>query len=83
MGGGVGTHAAALLVHAALPKARLGTGLLEARPRREAAAIAGKQAWPDQVQAIEEQRQRFRNIMAFHKDHWPYEQKYWQDIGWM
>jgi len=47
------------------------------------AAIAGKQAWPDQVQAIEEQRQRFRNIMAFHKDHWPYEQKYWQDIGWM
>lgn len=47
------------------------------------AAIAGKQAWPDQIQAIEAQRQRFRNIIAFHKDHWPYEQKYWQDKGWM
>lgn len=47
------------------------------------AAISTQQAWPDQVQAIEAQRQRFRNIIAFHKDHWPHEQKYWQDKGWM
>jgi len=46
-------------------------------------AIAAKQQWPDQAQAIESQRIRFRNLIAFHKDLWPYEYKYWQDMGWM
>ncbi|MEI8141150.1 MAG: NAD(P)H-dependent oxidoreductase [bacterium] len=46
-------------------------------------AISAKQSWPDQTQAIESQRTRFRNLIAFHKDHWPYEYKYWQDKGWM
>jgi multimeric flavodoxin WrbA len=47
------------------------------------ATISAKQSWPDQVQAIDSQRQRFRNLIAFHKDHWPFEYKYWQDKGWM
>jgi len=37
----------------------------------------------DLAQAIESQRIRFRNLIAFHKDLWPYEYKYWQDMGWM
>ncbi|MEI7879691.1 MAG: hypothetical protein WCI95_02330 [bacterium] len=47
------------------------------------AAISAKQSWPDQAQAIESQRIRFRNLIAFHKEQWPYEYKYWQDKGWM
>ncbi|MEI8140185.1 MAG: flavodoxin family protein [bacterium] len=47
------------------------------------AAISNKQSWPDQAQAIQSQQIRFRNLIAFHKDHWPYEYKYWQDKGWM
>jgi len=46
-------------------------------------AISTKQSWPDQAQAIDAQRLRFRNLIAFHKDHWPYEYSYWQDKGWM
>jgi len=45
--------------------------------------ISVKQSWPDQGKAIEAQRQRFRNLIAFRKDEWPYEHKYWQDKGWM
>jgi len=46
-------------------------------------AIASGQTWPDQARMIEAQRQRFRNLIEFHKDQWPYEHKYWQDMGWM
>lgn len=46
-------------------------------------AISSRQSWVEQVQQIEAQRQRFRHLIAFHKDQWPYEYKYWQDMGWM
>jgi len=46
-------------------------------------AIAEKKTWPDQGKAIDEQLQRFGQIIAFQKDHWPFEYKYWQDKGWL
>ena len=47
------------------------------------AAITARQTWPDQVQAIEAQRKRFGQIVAFRKDEWPYEYAYWQDLKWL
>ncbi len=46
-------------------------------------AIAESRGWPTQIQAIEGQRQHFGRIIAFHKDQWPFEHKYWQEKGWM
>ena len=46
-------------------------------------AISSKQTWPEQMEAIEAQQLRFRNLIAFHKDQWPYEYRYWHDKGWM
>ena len=47
------------------------------------AAVAEKKTWPDQLQAIERQRERFGRLIAFRKDQWPFEHQYWQDRGWM
>ncbi len=47
------------------------------------AAIHEKMSWPDQVQALADQKRRFELIVRFHKDHWPYEFAYWQEKGWM
>ncbi len=47
------------------------------------AAIAEKKLWPDQVHAIDEQLQRFGHIIAFRKDHWPFEYQYWHEKGWL
>lgn len=46
-------------------------------------AITSEQSWPDQLLAIGTQRLRFSGLIGAHKDQWPYEYKYWQDIGWM
>jgi len=45
--------------------------------------LPAKTMWPEQVQAIEEQRKHFGRIIAFRKDQWPYEHKYWQEKGWL
>ena len=71
------------VVHAAMPlrepdleaARKLGASLIE--------AVAGRKTWSEQVQAIEQQRKHFGRIIAFHKDQWPYEHKYWQDKGWL
>ena len=47
------------------------------------AAIQEKRVYPEQVRTIEAQKKRFGQIIAFHKDHWPYEHRYWQDQGWL
>jgi len=46
-------------------------------------AVVKKREWPDQIQAIEAQRQRFGHLIASRKDQWPYEYTYWQEKGWM
>jgi multimeric flavodoxin WrbA len=46
-------------------------------------AIAEKQAWPEQIRAIEAHRRLFGQVMALHKDQWPYEQAYWRERGWL
>jgi multimeric flavodoxin WrbA len=50
---------------------------------RLVAAIHEKRTYPEQLRAIESQKKRFGQIVAFHKDRWPYEHKYWQDKGWL
>lgn len=69
-------HAALPLSEARLDEARhLGTAL--------AKAIAERKTWPDQIANIDAQRAYFGRIIAFHKDQWPYEHKYWQEKGWL
>lgn len=46
-------------------------------------AVAQKRNWPDQQQAIEEQRAYFGRIITLRKDHWPFEHKYWTERGWL
>jgi multimeric flavodoxin WrbA len=46
-------------------------------------AIRDKPTWPEQAQAIQERQRYFARLIAFRKDHWPYEYKYWQEKGWL
>jgi hypothetical protein len=46
-------------------------------------AILDQRIYPEQQRAIEAQKQRFGQLIAQHKDHWPYEHKYWKDHGWL
>ncbi len=48
-----------------------------------AASIRDQTRDPAQVFAIEEQKKRFAQIIGFHKDHWTYEYRYWQEQGWL
>ena len=96
-GGGGGTDVAAYLKGYAVTVGAQFVGSVDARaPLHESnfvaarelgamivAAIQEKRSYPEQVRAIEAQRKRFGQIVAFHKDHWPYEYKYWQDKGWL
>lgn len=96
-GGGGGEATAAFLRRYAVTVGAQFAGSIDARvPLGEAhlaearalgtalvTAIAEKKTWPDQAQAIDEQLQRFGHIIAFQKDHWPFEFKYWQDKGWL
>ena len=50
---------------------------------REAALAEFEEARAAADAAIDEQLQRFGHIIAFRKDHWPFEYKYWQDKGWL
>lgn len=96
-GGGTGGDVAAYLKGYAVTVGAQFVGSVDARaPVQEAdfaaarelgaavvAAVREKTAYPEQQRAIEAQKQRFGHIIAFHKDHWPYEHRYWQDRGWL
>lgn len=47
------------------------------------ATIQQQTMYPEQVRIIEEQKRRFGRIIAFHKDHWPFEHDYWASKGWL
>ena len=70
-------------VDARVPLGEANTAAAQALGASLVAAIAEKKTWPDQTEAIDEQLQRFGQIIAFRKDHWPFEYKYWQDKGWL
>lgn len=46
-------------------------------------AIREKKQFPDQLQAIESQKQYFGKLIAWRKDHWTFEYQYWKDQGWL
>ncbi|MDK2858518.1 MAG: hypothetical protein PWQ89_1637 [Verrucomicrobiota bacterium] len=46
-------------------------------------AIQENKAYPDQLQIIEAQKKRFGQLIARHKDQWPYEHEYWRNKGWL
>lgn len=96
-GGGGGGDVAAYLKGYALTVGAQFVGSVDARaPLEESsfasarelgativAAVQEKKAYPEQLRAIEAQKARFGQIIAIHKDRWPYEHKYWQDRGWL
>ena len=46
-------------------------------------AIQEKKRYPEQLRTIEERKAYFGRLIALRKDHWPYEHKYWKDMGWL
>lgn len=70
-------------VHAPLPLREMNLDAARKLGASLVAAVAGKTVWPDQAQAIEEQRKHFGRIIAIRKDHWSYEHTFWQEKGWL
>jgi len=48
-----------------------------------ATAISEKRVIPEQEAIHETMHNRFKQLMTFSKDHWPYEYEYWQKQGWL
>lgn len=46
-------------------------------------AITDHRTWPEQEAALAAQRARFALLIAAHERTWPYEFKYWQELGWI
>lgn len=46
-------------------------------------AIEEKRTYPDQENVHAAMHERFKHLIAFNKDNWPYEYEYWVDQGWM
>ena len=96
-GGGGGSEVQAYLKHYAFTVgAQFAGGVDAAAPLKEpdfsaaaelgeslVAAVQKQTVYPEQVRIIEEHKRRFGRIIAFRKDHWPFEHKYWQDKGWL
>jgi multimeric flavodoxin WrbA len=46
-------------------------------------AIEEKRTYPDQDTAHAAMHERFKRLVAFNKDNWPYEYEYWVNQGWI
>lgn len=55
----------------------------EALGRDLADAIATRRAYPDQVAALEQTREYFRNLVTANREIWTHEYEVWADRGWL
>ena len=47
------------------------------------AAIRAQTVYPEQTRIIEDRKRNFARIIEQRKDHWPFEYKLWQEMGWL